>query len=52
MTLNEKIINYKILDLVKLYNFGIKFVFIRDHMKSYEFFYVKTFAEAGHAITC
>jgi len=33
MTLNEKVINYKVLDLVILYNFDIKFDFIRDHMK-------------------
>jgi len=33
MTLNEKVINYKVLDLVILYNFDIKFDFIRDHMR-------------------
>ena len=33
MTLNKKVANYKVLDLVILYNFGIKFDFIRDHMK-------------------
>jgi hypothetical protein len=33
MTLKEKPINYKILDLVILYNFDIKFNFIQDHMK-------------------
>ena len=33
MTLNEKVINYKVLDLVILYNFDIKFDFIQDHMK-------------------
>jgi hypothetical protein len=38
MTLNELIINYKILDLINLYNFDIKFDFIRDHMKSCNFF--------------
>ena len=32
-TLNEKVINYKVLDIVILYNFDIKFIFIRDHMK-------------------
>jgi hypothetical protein len=31
MTLNEKVVNYKDLDLVNLYNFDIKFEFIRDH---------------------
>ena len=33
MILNEKIINYKVLDLVILYNFDTKFDFIWDHMK-------------------
>ena len=33
MTLNEKVFNYKVLDLVILYNFDINFDFIRDHMK-------------------
>ena len=33
MTLNEKVVNYKVLDLVILYNFDINFYFIRDHMK-------------------
>ena len=32
MILSEKIINYKVLDLVNLYNFDIKFDLIRDHM--------------------
>ena len=34
MILNEKVTNYKILDLVNLYSFDIKFDFIRDHMKN------------------
>ena len=51
MTLNEKVVNYKVLDLVILYNLDIKFDFIRDHMKSYEFFCVKQFIGVGHAIT-
>jgi hypothetical protein len=33
MTLNEKFINYKILGLVNIYNFDIKFDFMRNHMK-------------------
>ena len=33
MTLNEKIINCKVLDLIVLYNFDIKFDFIRDNRK-------------------
>ena len=38
MILNEKIINYKVLDLVIFYNFDIKFDFIQDHMKKLWFF--------------
>jgi len=37
---NEKVINYKILDLAVHYNFDIKFDFIRDHTKSYEFKFI------------
>jgi len=33
MTSNDKVINYKVLDLVILYNFVIKFDFIRDDIK-------------------
>ena len=33
MTLNEKVVNYKLLDLVILYNINIKLDSIRDHMK-------------------
>jgi hypothetical protein len=33
MILNETVINNKVLDLVILYNFIIKFDFIRYHMK-------------------
>jgi len=33
MTLNEKVFNYKVLDLIILYNFDTKFNFIQDHMK-------------------
>ena len=45
MTLNEKVANYKVLDLAILYNCGIKFDFIRD------FFCVESFVGMGHAIT-
>ena len=38
MTLNENVINYNVLDLVILYNFDIKFDFIRNHMKKLYFF--------------
>jgi hypothetical protein len=34
MILNQKVINRKVLDLVILYNFDIKFDFIRDYMKN------------------
>jgi len=51
MTLDKKFINYTILDLVGLYNFGIKFVFIPDHIKKVtDFFYVSTFIRMGHVI--
>jgi hypothetical protein len=33
MILNKKFINYKVLDLVELYNFDITFVFIQLHLK-------------------
>ena len=33
MTLNEKIINCKVLDHIVLYNFDIKFDFIQDNRK-------------------
>ena len=50
MTLNEKVINYKVLDLVILYNFDIKFDFIRDHMKMFWIFFMRPFVGASHAI--
>jgi hypothetical protein len=30
-------LNHKVLDLFEVYNFGIKLIFIRLHIKSYEF---------------
>ena len=33
MISNKKFINYKVLDLVELYNFDINFVFIQLHLK-------------------
>jgi hypothetical protein len=33
MTLNKKVINYKVLHLVIFYNFDIKFDFIQDDIK-------------------
>jgi hypothetical protein len=50
-TINEKVINYKVLDLVILYNFDIKFDFIRDHIKKLWIFLCGTIFGAGHAIT-
>ena len=38
MTLNKKVINYKVWYLIILYNFDIKFDFIRDYMKKLWFF--------------
>jgi hypothetical protein len=39
MTLNEKVVNYKIVDLVEYYNFDIKFVFIKQQIrKAIKFF--------------
>jgi hypothetical protein len=32
----QKLFNYKVVDRVEGYNFDIKFVFIRAHIKSYE----------------
>jgi hypothetical protein len=33
MTLNEKVVNYKVVDLVEYYNFDIKFVFIKQQIR-------------------
>ena len=33
MTLTVKFVGYKVLDIVILYSFNLKFDFIRDHMK-------------------
>jgi len=46
MILNEIVINYKVLDLIILYNFDIKFDFIRDHMIRLWFFCVEPFVGA------
>jgi hypothetical protein len=43
MILNKKVINYKVLNLVILYNFDIKFNFIRDHMKKLRIFLCEIF---------
>ena len=49
--LKWNVINYEVLDLIILYNFDTKFDFIRDHMKSYDFFCVRLFIGAGHTNT-
>jgi len=51
MTSNVRFIIYRVLDLIILYNFDIKFDFIQDHMeKNINFFDVRPFVGAGHAI--
>jgi hypothetical protein len=35
----QKLFNYKVVDRIEGYNFDIKFVFIRVHMKCYELFF-------------
>jgi len=48
MILNEKVINYKILDLVNLYNFD----FIQYHIKIYIYiFNVRLFVGTGDDVT-
>jgi hypothetical protein len=47
MILNKKVINYKVLGLVKLYNFDIKFDFIRDRMKKLRIFFHGTIFRDG-----
>jgi len=49
MTLNEKVFNYKVLDLIILYNFDIKFNFIQDHMKKLWIFYMALFVGMDEA---
>jgi hypothetical protein len=48
---NENFVKYKVLDLVKLYNFDIKFVFIRIHIKKLNFFATTPFPGAVDVIT-
>jgi hypothetical protein len=43
MTLNEKVVKYKVLDLVILYNFDIKFNLIQNHTNKF----VEPFLGAG-----
>jgi hypothetical protein len=39
MTLNEKSLNYKVVDIVKSYNFRINFISIRVHTKKLRVFF-------------
>ena len=39
----KRVVSYKILDLINLYNFGTKFIFIQYHIKNYELFCVSPF---------
>jgi len=36
MSSNVKIINYKVLDLVELYNYDIELIYIQSHLKILE----------------
>ena len=47
----EKIIKYKILAFVNLYNFDTKFDFIQDHMKKLWIYLCGTIVRAEHTIT-
>ena len=47
MISNKNFINYKVLDLVELYNFDINFIFIRLHLKKYEFICVAAIFKDG-----
>jgi hypothetical protein len=48
MILNEKIINYKILDLHVLYNFDVKFDLIQDLIKKLWIFCVEPFVDGPY----
>ena len=41
MILNKKVINYKIVDLIIIYNFDIKLDFIRDDIKELWIFFTR-----------
>ena len=34
---NKKVYNYKVLNLIEIYKFGIEHVYIRDHLKVLKF---------------
>jgi hypothetical protein len=50
MTLNEKSLNYKVIDLVESYNFHINFISIQIHTKSYDFFWKNDPTTIPHGI--
>jgi len=37
MSSDEKVVNYKVVDLVELYNFGIELIYIRSHLEVLKF---------------
>jgi hypothetical protein len=43
MISNKNFINYKVLNLVELYNFDINFIFIRLHLKNMNLFVLQLF---------
>ena len=45
--MKKLMINYKTLGLINIYNFGIKFVIIQDHMKNLQFFLHETICRDG-----
>ena len=51
MISNKNYIYYKVLDLVELYNFDINFIFIRLHLKKYEFICVAAIFKDGFVNT-
>jgi uncharacterized protein YfdQ (DUF2303 family) len=49
MTLNEKSLNYKVVDFVETHKFRMKFIFIRVHTKKLRFFENRlTLTTIGH----
>jgi hypothetical protein len=42
----KKLLNYKFVDRIESYNFGIKFILIRLIQKIYELFFIQLFLEA------
>ena len=48
MILGKKIINYKILDRINLYNFNIKFDLVQNYMKKLWFFLHETICRSWY----